>query len=104
MCQKSYLAGMEHDKWIPISKRPPKEDGRYFVTRKFAATDTRIVDIVHYAKYLGKVDRFDFYDKNGEPGWYEYDSEYGHCLVTDVIAWTELLPVYKENEEAKNNM
>ena len=75
--------------WIPVSKANPKKDGRYLVT-----TDGNYVAIKSYAKNLRKIDKDDF-DK-AEPGWYDYDSDFGYYKYHKVIAWMELPDVYKE--------
>lgn len=82
------------DEWIPVSK-PPKVGGKYLVTLHYNTHDT--VETAYYSKNLYKVDEYDFYDKR-RPGWYNYDSEYGHYEQTDVIAWCKLIEPYKEGE------
>ena len=73
--------------WNPVSKNP-KKDGRYLVT-----TDGNYVAIKSFAKNLRKIDKYDF-DK-AEPGWYDYDSDFGYYKYHKVIAWMELPEPYK---------
>ena len=79
--------------WISVSKANPKKNGRYFVT-----TDGNYVAIKSFAKNLREIDKYDF-DK-AEPGWYDYDSDFGYYKYHKVIAWMELPEPYKgaENE------
>ena len=80
---------IDYSPWIPVSKANPKKDGRYLVT-----TDSNYVAIKSYAKNLRKIDKDDF-DK-AEPGWYDYDSDFGYYKYHKVIAWMELPDGYKE--------
>ena len=83
-------------KWIPVSERLPK-DGTYLVTvERIIGHPT--VDINSFAKDLYKVDEFDFCDKKGKCGWYNYDSEYGYWEDDKVIAWMPLPEPYKPQE------
>lgn len=78
--------------WISVSENPPK-DGTYLVTKKIYGKS--VIDIVSYARSLYIVDKFDFADKKGKGGWYDYDSEYGYYEVTEsIIAWQELPKPY----------
>lgn len=80
------------DKWIPVSERPPK-DGTYHVTRK--TNRGNVIGMASYAKDLYPIDRFDFADKKGEDGWYQYDYEGGYYEVTEsIIAWMPLPKPY----------
>lgn len=68
---------------------PPKS-GRYLVTRRYVdITGKNIctVDTASFTKDLYRLDEYDFYDKKGESGWYEYDSEYGYFEIKGVVAW-----------------
>lgn len=74
---------------------PPK-NGKYLVTINY--TDRSVLQIVRYTNNLSKVDKYDF-KGDTNPGWYDYDSEYGYYPVYDVVAWMELPEAYKEGEE-----
>ena len=78
--------------WI-TANIPPKKDGRYLVTVELYE-GTRIIDILSYAKDLYKVNNMDFYSLKGKSGWYDYDSEWGDCVVDGVTAWQKLPEVY----------
>ena len=83
---------LDKSEWIPVSERLP-EDGAYLVTRK---TNRRnAIGIANYATDLYPIDKFDFVDKKGKDGWYEYDYESGYYEVTEsIIAWQELPEPY----------
>lgn len=78
---------------------PPK-NGQYLVTVRYYINDVvyNKIQLVKYANNLSKVDKYDF-DFNTNPGWYDYDSEYGYYPVGNVVAWMELPEAYKEGEE-----
>lgn len=83
---------LDKSEWIPTSEKLPK-DGAYLVTRKTYGKP--IIDTVKYATDLYTIDKFDFVDKKGKDGWYEYDYESGYYEVTEsIIAWQELPKPY----------
>lgn len=89
-------------KWIPVSEKLPKEDGEYLCTIQIH-NGTRVVRMTSFAKDLYAIDNFDFYDKKGKAGWFDYDDG-GYYEVSDVIAWDKKfkLPApYQEKEEKK---
>lgn len=61
----------EADRWIPVTERPPKEYGKYFVTIDYG--DERIVTITKYSQH----------------GWF----------LEGVTAWRYLPEPYTESEE-----
>ena len=84
-------------KWISVSEKLP-ENGTYLITRK-NIINTPIVSICSFAKNLYLIDDFDFYDKKGKSGWYDYDSEIGYCEVDGIIAWMPLPKPYKPQKK-----
>ena len=84
-------------KWIPISEKLP-EDGIYLVTIKTIMLDKPTVQIKSFAEDLYEVDEFDFRDKKGQCGWYDYDGETGYWEDDRVIAWMPLPEPYKQQE------
>ena len=82
-------------RWIPVSEKLPEKDG-YYLTTFVSFGSILLVDVISFAKNLKNVDHYDF-DK-AEPGWYNYDSEYGYYKVNSVIAWMPLPERYKEGE------
>ena len=95
-CERLHKELQKH-KWIPVSERLP-EDGTYLVTVKRITSHPK-VDIDSFAKDLYKVDEFDFCDKEGKCGWYNYDSEYGYWEDDKVIAWMPLPEPHQKGEE-----
>jgi len=83
--------------WIPVSEGLPS-DGKYLVTRG-DVIGRPMIGIRYFNKDLSKVDDFDFVDKKGISGWYEYDSEYGWYIDDKVIAWMPLPELYKAESE-----
>ena len=83
--------------WIPVTERLPIQEGEYLVTvNNIGGRPFR--SIVRWANNLYNVDRYDFPFAKRK-GWYYYDSEWGYCEETDVIAWMPLPEPYKESEE-----
>ena len=70
-------------RWIPVSERPPEEDGEYFVTVLDSYSGRPFVDSSHY--FTGNVNNNGFYK------------------AYEVIAWMPLPEPYKpqENEDKK---
>lgn len=91
------LAEVEQkQRWIPVSERLPEKDGEYLVTVKPTFKNMRnYIKHCDFARNLYLVDEYDFVDKKGAVGFYEYDSEYGYYEMTEVIAWMPLPEPYK---------
>lgn len=95
---KDYKQLLEQEpKWILVSEKLP-ENGTYLVTKRIIEPT---VQIKSFAEDLYKVDEFDFCDKKGQCGWYDYDSEAGYWEDTKVIAWMHLPEPYKAEGENK---
>lgn len=89
----------QEPKWIPVSERLPEKKGTYLVTQKATFTDYVYISVIGYALNLYDVDEYDFANKK-RSGWYNYDPEYGHYELDDVIAWMPLpLPFRAESED-----
>lgn len=86
-------------KWIPISERLPDKNGAYLVTIENCIG--RHIEVLDYANDLYRIDKFDFNDKKGVPGWYFFDGEWGCIDVEDVTAWMPLPQPYKAESEDK---
>lgn len=86
--------------WIPVSERLPKEDGCYLVTAELVVDKPR-VEISSFAKNLYSVDEYEFFNKKGKSGWYNYDDDYGYWENEEVIAWMPLPESYKTESEEK---
>lgn len=87
----------QEPKWTLASEKLPEKGGRYLVTRDGIVADT--VYILSYSKNLYNVDKFEFDDKKGVPGWYDYDDEWGYISFDDVIAWMPLPEPYKAERD-----
>lgn len=81
------------DNWISCSEKLPEKDGEYLAT--FVDGKYRFVGIKGYAFDLFTIDEYEFADKKGVSGWYDYDPDYGHYVWNDVIAWMPLPELYK---------
>ena len=80
--------------WISVKDKLPDKNGNYLVTTKYNS-----LRILSYAKDLYKVHEYDFFDKKGKDGWYDYDSEWGYVSYEDcIIAWMPLPKPYEPQE------
>lgn len=83
------------DNWISCKDKLPEKSGYYLVTVASNFTKDRGVSMAGFHPDLFKVDEYDFANKKGVGGWYDYDSENGHYLVDDVVAWMPIPNPYK---------
>lgn len=83
----------QETQWISVNEKLPEKEGdcEYLVTSRSG------INILSFAKDLYKVDEYDFWDKKGVSGWFDYDSEYGYIEIDGVIAWMPLPEEYKES-------
>ena len=74
-------------KWIPVTERLPKEDGKYlcFHHGKYA----NWIQAVQFAKDARKFDEYAF-KKQWKNKWLMYDSEYGYYAVDYITHWIPL--------------
>jgi len=82
-------------KWKSVREYTP-EPGRYLTCRRSMTTPpSYYCSILSYTDNLESVDAYDF---EGEriPGWFEYDSEYGHYSC-DNVEWYMPLPPMPPN-------
>ena len=78
----------EQTSWIPITKRPPDEYGRYLIS-----TDDGMVEIVNYG---------DTNDLPNEIAFHQWDDEEWQCWKPNVTAWMPRPKAYKA--EGENGM
>lgn len=82
---------MSKDDWIPVNGTRPKDRQKCLVTvGYFGSKGGRLVKIGTYSKGLYEINEYDFCDKKGKAGWYDFDSEYGYYEILDVKAWKPL--------------
>ena len=79
--------------WIPVTERLPKEDGRYLTTN-----GQGWYEVVSYAHGYGDLDAMYELPQDGG-GWYIYDSEWGYCVYSSVVAWMPIEPWKGEKVE-----
>ena len=72
------------NKWIRVKDRLPNRSGQYL-----CASGSQYIKTAWFSKNLYKVDKYDFADKKGKSGFYNYDSEWGY-YETDVAYWMPL--------------
>lgn len=80
----------EQTSWIPITKRPPDEYGRYLIS-----TDDGMVEIVNYG---------DTNDLPNEIAFYQWDDEEWQCWKPKVTAWMPRPKAYKAESEGRHEI
>ena len=79
--------------WIPVSERLPEEDGRYLTTN-----GQGWYEVASYAHRYSDIDAMYDLPQDGS-GWYIYDSEWGYCVYSSVVAWMPLPDPWKGERE-----
>ena len=79
--------GVTVQEWIPVTKRLPREDGRYLVTIN-SFGDRQRINIRCFAKDGETVNEYDLAGQKYV--WYFYDSEYGYVSDDSVTHWMPL--------------
>lgn len=81
--------------WIPRQAGYPKEEGLYLVTLENAIG--RYVCMAHYSMNLYLVDKMEFYQKKGRPGFYKENTKRGWGLQEVIpIAYQKVPEPYKD--------
>lgn len=82
--------------WHDYSVEKPPKDGDYLVCG-IGVGGYRFLHLESYTEDLHSVDDWDFSDKEGVAGWYDYDSEWGYHECRGITHWMELpeLPPWK---------
>lgn len=81
--------------WHPYPEEEPKEAGEYLVARDG-------LEPYYSIAIWGKSDWLDDYDESMKvltSYFFEYDSEWGDCIIDDVLAW---IPIPKYEKEKTN--
>ena len=82
------------NEWISIKDRLPRKRGKYLcVVDGFLHNPN--IRVLSYTNNLYSVDKYDFYNRKGKSGFYDYDSEYVYCEI-DVYYWMKLPDLPKE--------
>ena len=87
--ETAYKNGYEDGKpkWIPVSERLPKNNGRYLVLKRFLGIQR--CDVTSFAIDGRKVCKYDF-QREWKNVWYEYTSECGYITIDSVTHWMPL--------------
>lgn len=77
-------------KWHNYSEEKPTVEGEYLTCRtNFNKINNNFYEVCKWSNNLYEVDTYEFYSKQGECGFWVYDSEVGCCLV-DCDYWCEI--------------
>lgn len=79
-------------RWIPVTEALPEEDGRYLTTN-----GQGWYEVASYAHRYSDIDAMYELPQDGG-GWYIYDSEWGYCVYSSVVAWMPIEPWKGERE------
>ncbi len=82
--------------WIPVTERLPEEDGSYLCFSQYCGSSWCAVR--GFAKDGRKKDEYDF-QRRWKNVWYDYDSEYGYCVIDSITHWMPLPEPPKEEGE-----
>ena len=95
--QADYLIanGVVVQRWIPVTERLPEKDGLYLCFSQYCGSGWRSVR--SFAKDGRKKDEYDF-QRRWKNVWYDYDSEYGYCVIDSITHWMPLPEPPKEGE------
>ena len=89
---KSFIA-----QWHDYKTDPPKKDGKYIICSRLVYYNDKqevisdVIKVMDFTTNLYKIDNFDFANKKGKSGWYDYDSEWGYWERTNVEYWMEMM-------------
>ena len=87
--------GVVVQRWIPVTERLPEEDGSYLCFSQYCGSGWCAVR--GFAKDGRKKDEYDF-RRRWKNVWYDYDSEYGYCVIDSITHWMPLPEPPKEGE------
>ena len=82
-------------KWIPVTERLPEKDGSYLCFSQYCGSGW--CSVRGFAKDGRKKDEYDF-RRRWKNVWYDYDSEYGYCVIDSITHWMPLPEPPKEGE------
>lgn len=84
---------LKNQTWHKTSEEKPTEDGQYLCCNIY--DEKQFFKILCWSNDLYEVDDFDFYNRKGKCGFYEFDAEYGH-LESFCDYW---MPIYWEDKQ-----
>lgn len=77
--------------WHNIEDEVPSEDGKYLCEYKLFATAIATYNVYRWANDLHEYDDYDFHDRKGECGFFDYDSEGTYYEIGNVTRWKEIV-------------
>ena len=82
--------GVTVQKWVPVTKRLPQEDGAYLVTIVTinSFNEYKYIDIRSFAKDGEMVNEYELAGQKNV--WYYHDSEWGYISTDSVTHWMPL--------------
>lgn len=89
---KGVWVDKDWNKWTPISKGLPKEDGTYLCQIEYG--HNKLIRALDFSTNLYNVSEYDFYDKK-IAGFYDFDSEWGYHEIYNIVAWQPLPELYE---------
>ena len=82
--------------WISVKKKLPEKPGQYLtVSNSFAGP--KLIKTLMFVKDLRGMDPYAL-ERTSQPGWYEWDSEYGYYEYDTVTHWMPLPEPPKEDK------
>ena len=85
--------------WHKYPEEKPKEAGKYLAVRE------GLMSYYYYIAIWGKSACLDSCDESLKAltsYWFEYDSEWGDCIITDILAWMPI-PQYTKEKDNEHN-
>ena len=82
-------------RWIPVTERLPEKDGSYLCFSQYLGSGW--CSVRGFARDGRKKDEYDF-QRRWKNVWYDYDSEYGYCVIDSITHWMPLPEPPKEGE------
>ena len=83
-------------KWINVKGKLPDKNGIYLCAEYSKAFNRHFFEVLYFSKDLHQVDEFEFKNKKGKSGFYDYDREWGYTEYENVTHWMPLPELPKE--------
>ena len=78
------------NEWTSVKDRLPEKDGQYLCVCSAFQYSSPYIITSWFSENLYKVDKYDFFNRKGKSGFYEYDSEWGYFEHNNVTHWMPL--------------